>query len=468
MSSDPAALSTGKAPPARSRPTKAPRIPLHRTITGLVRNPLKTFEEIGRQSGGKAVQLNLGLSRPYLVSRAEDMQYVLRDRADNYVRDGMMWKPLRRMFGDGLGMEGPGWARSRRLITPLFAAKNVATIMGELTAALHEAVDGLDRYAVSGEPIDVRLEMTRVIHRALIRVFIGGDLSTADADRLGHAITSGFVSIGARLLFPFVPDSVPMPGDAAFMRAVRVADSIVSPLVRQRRRDGATGSDMVSLLCRARDEDGNPLGDELVRNDVVAMFAGASETSAVTMTWLWVALDAHPDKAATLYDEIDRVIGDGTPGPEHLPNLVYTKMFLQELLRLYPVAWIIPRYVREDDVIGGVRVKGGSTLLASPYLLHRTERYWERPDEFDPERFSPQREQRRQGSTYLPFGLGPHQCLGSHFFTVEAQLMTAILLSRYRPRMLGTRPVQPQAAATLRPRREVQIVLKPKAFPNSQ
>lgn len=445
---------------AGARARKARRIPLHRTVAGFIRNPLQTFEQIGRQYGGEAVRLDLGVSRPYLVSRAEDMQHVLRDRADNYVRDGMMWKPLRRMFGDGLGMEGPGWERSRKLIMPVFAAKNVATTMGELTGALHEGIDELDPYAASGEPFDARLEMTRVIHRALIRVFIGSDMSTADADRLGHAITGAFTSIGARLLMPFVPESVPLPGDAAFMRATRVADSIVSPLVRQRRRDGATGNDMVSMLCRARDEDGNELDDELVRNDVVAMFAGASETSAVTMTWLWVALDANPEIAKRLYEEIDQVIGHERAGPEHLPRLVYTKMVLQELLRLYPVAWIIPRHIRADDVIGSVRVKGGNTLLASPYLLHRSPDYWDQPDVFDPERFSPQRAQRRQASTYLPFGLGPHQCLGSHFFTIEAQLMMAILLSRYRPELVGARPVRPQAAATLRPRYPVQLILR--------
>lgn len=441
------------------RVRKARRIPIYRTLPALARNPLRAFEEIGLETGGAVVRLDLGLHRPYLVSRPEDMQYVLRDRADNYVRDGMLWKPLRRLFGRGLGMEGPDWARSRQLMLPVFSARNVATIMGELTAALTDAIDELDPYARDGEPIDTRVEMTRIIHRALIRVFIGEGMSTADADRLGHAVTAGFTSIGPRLLLPFVPDSVPLPGDAAFMRAVRLADSIVTPLVRQRQRDGATGKDLVSLLCRARDENGDPIDEELVRNDVVAMFAGASETSAVTLTWLWVLLDEHPEIAARLYDEVDRVIGDDKPGPAHVPKLVYTKQVLQELLRLYPVGWVIPRSARESDVVGGVEIPAGSTVLASPYLAHRMERYWERPYEFDPERFAPERSSRRVPSSYVPFGLGAHQCLGSHFFTVEAQLIVAIMLSRYQVRVRRSAPIVPQAAATLRPRGRVEVML---------
>jgi len=442
-----------------TRVRKAHRIPIHRTLPALARNPLRAFEQIGRETGGAVVRLDLGLHRPYLVSRPEDMQHVLRDGADNYVRDGMLWKPLRRLFGNGLGMDGPDWARSRQLMLPVFSARNVATIMDELTAALTEAVEELDRYARAAEPIDTRVEMTRIIHRALIRVFIGDGMTTADADRLGHAVTSGFTSIGPRLLLPFVPDSVPLPGDGAFMRAVRLADSIVTPIVRQRQREGATGDDLVSLLCRARDENGDPLDEELVRNDVVAMFAGASETSAVTLTWLWVVLDAHPEIAARVYDEVDRVVGDGKPGPAHVPKLTYTKQVLQELLRLYPVGWVIPRYAREADAVGGVEIPAGSTVLASPYLTHRMERYWERPYDFDPERFAPERAGRRLPSSYVPFGLGAHQCLGSHFFMVEAQLIVALVLSRYRVRLRDPAPVVPQAAATLRPRGRVEVML---------
>lgn len=435
-------------------------VPLHRSIRALARDPLKEFEQVGRQLVGAIVQWNLGLSRPYVVARPEHLQYVLRDNADNYVREGMLWGPIRRLFGDGIGTEGPTWAHRRDLLLPMFSAKNVTTHLHELAAAISEAVDGLDDYARSGRPIDTQVEMTRIIHRALIRVFFGDAISTADAAKLGRAIDAAFIALGPRMLLPFVPHSIPLPGDGAFRRANRIVDDVLYPLIQEVRGAGADGNDMISMLCRGRDVDGNTLTDQQVRDDAVSMFAGASETSAIALTWLWVVLDAHPDIAAELYAEIDRVVGPDQPQPAHLASLHYTRMVLQELLRRHPVAWIIPRQARHDDTIDGVRIRAGSTVLASPYLTHRLEEFWEQPDVFDPQRFAPDRTQRRHRFAYLPFGGGPHQCLGSHFFTVEAQLIVATVLSRYRPERHGSSPVIAQAAATLRPKRKVEILLK--------
>jgi cytochrome P450 len=135
------------------------------------------------------------------------------------------------------------------------------------------------------------------------------------------------------------------------------------------------------------------------------------------------------------------------------------------LLRLYPVGWIIPRKARDSDVVGGTQISAGATVLISPYLTHRLDGLWERPLAFDPERFAPDRGERRHRFSYFPFGGGPHQCLGSHFFTVEAQLVVAALLSRYRPRLCSSPSVEPRAAASLRPAERVRISLRPIEHP---
>jgi cytochrome P450 len=188
--------------------------------------------------------------------------------------------------------------------------------------------------------------------------------------------------------------------------------------------------------------------------------AGGTETTAVALTWLWVVLAENPPVAGRLYAEIDAVVGAGPVAPAQLPRLGYTSMVLRELLRLYPVGWIIPRTVAADDVIDGVALPAGSTVLLSPYLTHRLPRLWPRPRDFDPLRFTPEQVQRRPRFAYFPFSGGAHQCLGGHLFTVEAALIVASVLSRFRPRPLG-RPPSPQAAVSLRPDRRVQMVLHP-------
>lgn len=302
--------------------------------------------------------------------------------------------------------------------------------------------------------------MTRVVSRVIIRTFFGSRISPDDSDRLGAAIDTAFTSLGARMLLPFVPARVPLPGTAAFARAVRDVDAVAYPLIEQARRDGADGGDIVSLLCHARDADGAGLDDRQVRDDLVAMYVAGSETTSVALTWLWVMLHRHREVAARVRAEVDR-LPDRAPAAGDLPALRYTRQVLQELLRLYPTGWLIPRTVREDDVLGGVRVPAGATVLLSPYLTHRMPQWWQRPDVFDPDRFAGGRAPVAHRFAYFPFGGGPHQCLGSNVFTVAGQLVVATVLRRFHVDVVDADSARPGASVTLRPRRPVLARLRP-------
>lgn len=439
---------------------KLKKIPLYRTLPRLARDPLKGFEQIGRESGGALARMHLGLTRPYLVTHPDHVQHILRN-PEIYRREGMMWEPIKRLEGDGIAGEGPLWQTSRRILQPLFTVKNIASLLRPMSAAVTEALDDLAGRSGSG-PVDVAQEMTRIMHRVLIRVFFGNRINLDDADRLCGAISSAFVSLGSRMLLPFVSESIPLPGDRAFKRAVDTVDQLMYPLIRECRAAGSDGDDLVAVLARAVDQNGDRLDDKRVRDDVVAMFVAGTETTALALTWLWLLLDAHPEVAKRLGEEVSEVVGDGQPQEEHLSKLGYTRMALQETLRLYPVGWVLPRTAAKRDVIDGVELKRGTTVVLSPYLTHRMADFWDDPHVFLPERFTPDREQRRHRFAYFPFGAGVHQCLGSHFFTVEGQLVVAGMLSRFRPEVVGPRSMQPRATASLRPRVLPQMLLHPR------
>jgi cytochrome P450 len=194
---------------------------------------------------------------------------------------------------------------------------------------------------------------------------------------------------------------------------------------------------------------------------VVSTFGAAVETTVVLLTWLWPVLQTHPQVAVRLYAEVDRVVGAERVRREHLPGLRYTRMVLDELLRLYPPGWLFPRKAVRADVIGGVRIKPGGTLLISPYLTQRLEPYWSGPLDFRPDRFAPGAAEQHHRYAYFPFGGGPHQCIGKHVFMVEAQLIVAAMLSRFRPRLASTGMPAPQVAASLRPATQVRMTLLP-------
>ncbi|TMR06264.1 cytochrome P450 [Actinomadura soli] len=430
-----------------------------RHLPGLMREPLETFERLGSEASGEIVRVNLGVSRPYLVTRPEHVQRVLRDNAENYPREGMMWKPLTRLVG-GIAGEGPEWALNRGIFQRLMSGPNIASVTGEMARTIAEAVDELTG-RLAGRPGDSQAEMTRIVQRAIIRVFFGNRISLDEADHLADAIRTATRSIGFRMLMPFVPLSVPLPGDRAFQAAVRSVDEVIFPLVEEARRGELAERDIVSMLIETRDEQGRRLNDQQVRDGVVAMFTAGTETTATALTWLWVVLKEHPAVADKVYAEIDAVLGQDRPDRTHLPRLQYTKMVIQELLRMYSVGWIIPRTSVDDDVIDGVRIKGGSTIVISPYLTHRVADVWPDPEVFDPDRFSPTRSKGRHRFAYMAFGAGPHQCVGTLFFTVEAHLIASTLLQGFRPVVQNESPVRPQVRLTLIPRERVDIVLNP-------
>ncbi|MFC5752171.1 cytochrome P450 [Actinomadura rugatobispora] len=442
-------------------PRRVTTVPVRQVIPGVLRGPLQMVEEIGRRSGGDLTRLNLGTFRPYLVSRPEHIQHILRDNAAKYRREGLLWKPLSRLVGAPSGAD-PAWPLKKDAYFALLTAPKVASYTEDMATAIADAVDELAERVPSGQTADASIEFTRIVYRAILRIFVGDRLPLSRADEFGAAMmTAAESSFRARLLFPYMPFWFPLPGDRAFHRAVGDIDDIILPLVQAARREESAGEDLVSTLLRARGEDGRVLSDQEVRDGIVALFLAGTETTVKALSYLWVVLDSHPEVANALFAEIDQVVGQGRPRAEHLPELRYTRMVTHELLRVFPPGWILPRIAAEDDVLDGIRIKAGSIVVISPYLTHRSEAHWPDPLTFDPERFAPERADRRHRFAYLPFGAGPHQCAGSLFFSVESQLIIASMVSRLRPELGNAGAVGVAADLTMRPSEPVALKLNP-------
>ena len=449
------------APVRSSKPSKPVKIPLRTTLRALRGDPLGKLVEVARAADGELVRLDLGLFRPYLVTDPAHVQHVLRDHAANYVREGVFWKPLRRLFGNGILMDSAQWEHSRDRLTPLFSARSIDSLIDEMAATVRSSMDELEPRLTARDGVDAADVMAAIVHRLVSKVFFSDRITREQIARLIPAIDTAGLAVAPRLLLPSVPYAVPMPGDRAFRRSVATIDEVMYPLLRLTREQGGTATDIAAMLCRARDENGAPLTDVQIRDDMVSMFATGTETTATALVWFFAAVGARPDVARRVRAELDSVVGNNDIRPEHLGRLRYLRAVLQELVRLYPVGWLIPRTAARDDVIDGHRVPAGSTMLISPYVTHRLPRYWDRPDEFDPDRFLPSAPANRHRYAYFPFGGGPHLCLGSHLFEVEAALIVATLLRRYRIHVPDAARITPIPAASLRPRQSVRLRLRP-------
>lgn len=196
-------MATSDTTPVPTR--RAGAIPLRHVVPGLLREPSRALVEFGERSGGEVVKLNLGAFRPYLVTHPEHLQRVLRERSANYVRagDGLQWRPLKRLFGDGILSDGEYWSNSRNILQPLFTARRIDGLVDRLAEAIEDAVDELEEPARAGRPVDMGTEQARIVCSAIMKVFFADKISVPDAMRIMEAQDAIASSVMPRIAVPW-------------------------------------------------------------------------------------------------------------------------------------------------------------------------------------------------------------------------------------------------------------------------
>ena len=229
------------------------------------------------------------------------------------------------------------------------------------------------------------------------------------------------------------------------------SDQVIRRLIDERRRSGGP-DDLLAMLLAVPEGDDPPASAKEVRDQVATIFTAGHETTANTLAWTFYLLSQHPADLVRLEDELDRVMADRPVRAEDVADLPFTKMVIEEAMRLYPPAHTMSRAALGPDRLGDIELKKGSNVLIVPWLLHRHRKLWDRPDEFRPERFAPEEIATRPRFAYIPFGAGPHICIGAAFAMTEAILCLATLAKRFRLTLAPGTVVEPVGQITLRPK----------------
>jgi cytochrome P450 len=444
-------------------PTVAPGPRGYRLLTSaidLYRDPLRALAAAWTRYGD-VVRLGLGGSLVgHLLVHPSHVQHVLQDRQSNYRKIPVYNDKLKRIAGESvLTSEGDVWRQHRRLIQPAFHAQRLAALGPAMTDATLAMLRRWEPYAERGEPLDVAAEMMRLTLTIVARTLFAADLSH-DVGVIARAVTAELEDTDRRMrAFVELPEWLPLPSQRKTRAARGTLDAIVSRIIAERRACAAGGDDVLSLLLQARDGAGQPLSDPQLQDEVRTLLLAGHETTAVALGWIWYLLSRHPDVARRLRAELASVLAGRTPTVDDLPRLSYTRMVLEEAMRLYPPAWLIGRSPRADDEIAGYRIPAGSGVFLCVYLTHRHPAFWENPEGFDPSRFAPERAAGRSRFAYVPFGGGPRQCLGGGFAMMEAVLILATVAQEFRLHLVPGRPVVPHPSIALRQRHGVWVSL---------
>jgi cytochrome P450 len=426
------------------------------------RDPLGMLRD-GFRDHGDVVRLRFGTTRALLLAHPEHIGRVLHDNHRNYDKHNVDYAVLRRLLGNGLlTSDGEFWRRQRRLMAPMFHRQRVAGFCNLMVNSTLEMLERWDAMARSGESFDVAAEMTRLTLPIVAKALFSADVSD-DAEAIGAALTEVNRQLGEFSLLDMFW-MIPTPRKRRFRAAVQTLDEVVGKIIDARRRATHRNEDLLSMLLDAVDEDTNKgMTPRQVRDEVLTLLLAGHETTANALAWTWYLLARNLAAENKLHDEIASTLGERAPGAPDLPQLRYTRMVIEESMRLYPPAWAISRNAIGEDEIGGYPVRPRTNIIICSFVTHRHPSFWEEPERFDPERFLSERSQRRPDFAYLPFGGGPRICIGNSFATTEAQLVVATIAQRYRLRLVPGHPVELHPLITLRPRHGIRMTLYPAA-----
>ena len=400
---------------------KVSGVPVLGALPELLRDQFGALRRWQRDYGG-LFQLDVGTASFVVAADANTAAEMLIERHRSFTRGGALYEPMKGVLGTSMvTAEGEAWRTRRRAATPGFRQHAVAMMTARINNTLSELIDPL-----TPGPRDVDAMTGRVAMTIALRVMFGEVKEQERLTALAEAVDLALARIGLGWASSRLPRWLPLPGRARYRRALATIDETVAWLVARRRATEDYGDDFLGMLLRMVD-DGNLPADGL-RDEAVTLIAAGYETTATGMAWSLYELARNPEMLARARAEADALGDRELTDPA---QLAFTTQVFKEALRKYPSAIWVPRTAAEDSELAGYSIKAGTSVLCSPYLVHHDPHAWDEPERFDPDRFAEGSAQPRNRFAFMPFGLGPHMCVGLHLAMLEGPLAIARLLQRF-------------------------------------
>jgi cytochrome P450 len=400
-----------------------------------------------------------------LINHPDYVQHVFVDFNENYDKNSWLYRAVEPVLRNGL-IGNPGgeyWRRQRRIMNPSFTPNSVALFARYMT---EETVKVMDRWAASpgvGGVVDVSADMGELALTIVSRTLFSASVAEHVLE-MQRAFYEANTLLASFFRFPFPPLTVPTPRNRRLRQLIGIVDDIIIAYINERMSSASAQHepDLLSMLMSSVDEEtGETMSTEQLKHEVLNVGIGAYETTTNTIAWALYLLATHPDADRRVRAEVTDVCGDSVPRYEDLPRLRYTRMVIDETLRLYSPAWQTMRRAVSSDTIDGYDIPAGSNVYLNSYLLHRHPDFWQDPEAFIPERFSDEASASRPKHVYMPFGGGPRTCLGKYFALTELQLVLATISQRFRLTLAeGAPPVEAEPLITLHPKGGVHLVLE--------
>jgi len=428
----------------------------------LLKSPIPFLQESTARFNG-IFRITSRILNLVVITDPEYVKHVMQDNNKNYTK----WfknDVLELLLGRGLlTSEGDFWRKQRRLAQPAFHRERLAKMADTMVRCTQQQIEKMQQLR-DKQNIDISTEMMELTLNIVAGAMFSSEVRGA-INVVSHEIERTSVMATARFNNPLrLPIRFPTPANLAERRSIQNLDNVLNPIIRERRKSTEHFDDLLAMLMEAKDEDtGEQMSDQQLRDETMTIFLAGHETTALALSWLWYLLDKNPAEAQKLYNEIDTVTQGRTPGLEDLQRMPFTRMVMDESLRLYPPAWLIMRENIEDDEIGGYRIPKGFTFMIPVFTIHRDPKLWDEPNRFKPERFSKENAKSHHRFAYFPFGGGPRQCIGNNFALMEMQLILVMMLQKFRFKVSAGFEPEMHPMVTLRMTHGMRVDIEPRA-----
>ncbi|WP_037325544.1 cytochrome P450 [Salinimicrobium terrae] len=431
---------------------KVPAVPaweFYKNSLRILENPLifhrKKFEKLG-----DTFRLKIGPGSSVIFSRnAAFAQYALQKNHKNFSKTPIQTQDMAKYLGKGLlTSEGEHWKKQRKLIQPAFHKKQLVLLLSSIKAAISTELNKIE----TGKTVDIFPVFNDLAFQTVVKSLFSSAVGQKEINRLQHITEAAQKMLVKELRQPYLGWWFSLSGKIKeHTDLTDEARDILRELINERRNSGEKQDDLLDMLLDARYDDGSSMENEQLIDEILILFTAGHETTSNALTFTAQLLARHPQAQEKILEEVKNANGETTSLAEFIQSCTYTKMVIEESMRLYPPVYFIDRLNNEKDVFDGLEIPKGSTLLFSMYEIHRHRDFWENPEEFKPERFT---DPKKYSSCYYPFGAGPRMCIGNNFAMYEMILTVAELVERYEISS-SSAPIQIRPLISLKPENSI-------------
>jgi len=423
----------------------------------MAHNPVQVFSNYTALHGDTFRFYFGGVKEAIVTTNPVVIQHVLKTNSDNYHKSHIQKKRMGHFLGKGLlTTEGEAWKTQRRLIQSGFERKQLEILSSIMQGSLADSLRDFDRQARSG-PVDIYPLMMKITFAMVGKSLFGARLKADDIDLISLAISTIQEFMVRQTIQPYLNPWFAISGELRRHEGMRArAFGVLHDYIR-RRREEEPGHDLLQILMDARYSDGSAMSDDLVVSESMQLLVAGHETSSNALSWILYLLSSRPDFVERVRQEFDEVLGEEPLCFSDVPKFEFTTQVILEALRLYPPFWMVDRMALADDRAGDLDIPRGSTVVVFIYGAHHSARYWENPENFDPERFTKANEKLHTPFAHLPFGAGPRGCIGGNYAMLQMLMILSVLLRKYDFHLVPGQTIEPRPMVILRPEHGIRM-----------